>query len=341
MLIYGAPDYGSLDDENRDNLWAYCYWIQDESVKSVSSPGANVFFWASYDFMYSSSKAYQRTGKSNYGGGDTAYCSLDTHTYIHEMGHVFGLEDYYDYSGQYNPAAGFSMQDNNVGSHDPFSSYALGWGKAYIPTETTTINLKPFQDSGEMILLSPNPDSNNSPFAEYLLLEYYTPTGLNKFDSDHQYRQGYQYPKGPNIRGIRVWHVDARLAKVTSNGYSYSYDLTSNPPSKYNKVTMAMSNSYQGGNLGSDTDYLSPLGSSYYNMNILQLIRNDNSATYKPTQNFKSTDVYRSGSSFTMNQVKNQFVKPGGKLNSNVDLGFSFTVNALDEYGATITVTKL
>ncbi len=100
-----------------------------------------------------------------------------------------------------------------------------------------------------------------------------------------------------------------------------------------------MSNSYQGGNLGSDTDYLSPLGSSYYNMNILQLIRNDNSATYKPTQNFKSTDVFRSGSSFTMNQVKNQFVKTG-KLNSNVDLGFSFTVNALDEYGATITVTK-
>ena len=161
MLIYGAPDYGSLDDDSRSNLWAYCFWIQDQSVKSVSSPGANVFFWASYDFMYSSSKAYQRTGKSNYGGGDTTYCSLDTHTYIHEMGHVFGLEDYYDYSGQYNPAAGFSMQDNNVGSHDPFSSYALGWGKAYIPTETTTINLKPFQDSGEMILLSPNPDSNN------------------------------------------------------------------------------------------------------------------------------------------------------------------------------------
>lgn len=336
MLIYGAPDYGSLNDESRDNLWAYCFWIQDQSVKNVSSPGANVFFWASYDFMYSSSKAYQRTGKSNYGGGDTKYCSLDTHTYIHEMGHVFGLEDYYDYSRQYNPAAGFSMQDNNVGSHDPFSSYALGWGKAYIPTETTTINLKPFQDTGEMILLSPNPDSNNSPFAEYLLLEYYTPTGLNKFDSDHQYNEGYQYPKGPNIRGIRVWHVDARLAK-----YSYgSYALTSNPPSNYNRVTMAMSNTYQGGNLGSSTDYLSPLGSSYYNMNILQLIRNDNSATYKPTQNFKSTDVYRSGSSFTMNQVKNQFVKTG-KLNSNVDLGFSFTVNALDEYSATITVTKL
>ena len=331
MLIYGAPDYGSLEDESRDNLWAYCFWIQDQSVKSVSSPGANVFFWASYDFMYNSSKAYQRTGKSYYGGGDTTYCSLDTHTYIHEMGHVFGLEDYYDYSGQYNPAGGFSMQDNNVGSHDPFSSYALGWGKAYIPTETTTINLKPFQDTGEMILLSPNPDSNNSPFAEYLLLEYYTPTGLNKFDSDHQYREGYQYPKGPNIRGIRVWHVDARLAKYSSG----SYALTSNPPSNYNRVTMAMSNSYQGGDLGSSTDYLSPLGSSCYNMNILQLIRNDNSATYKPTQNFKSTDVFRSGSSFTMNQVKNQFVKPGGKLNSNVDLGFSFTVNALrrNNYG--------
>ena len=72
------------------------------------------------------------------------------------------------------------MQDYNVGGHDPFSSYALGWGKAYIPAESMTINLKPFATSGEMILLTPNFNKYNSPFDEYILLEYYTPTGLNQ-----------------------------------------------------------------------------------------------------------------------------------------------------------------
>ena len=337
MLIYGAPDYLTAENSNT-NLWAYCYWIQNSSAQNASNPGANVFFWASYDFMYSSTKAYQRTGKSNYGGGDTSYCSLDTHTYIHEMGHVFGLEDYYDYSKTHNPAAGFSMQDNNVGGHDPFSSYALGWGKAYIPTETTTIYLKPFQDTGEMILLSPSPDSNNSPFAEYLLLEYYTATGLNKFDCDRQYNYPYDYPQGPNTRGIRLWHVDARLVKY--DRYSGQYSLTSNPPSQSNEVKMAMSNTYDNGSI--DEEYLSPLGSSYYNYNILQLIRNNTSSNVNSflNNNLKSGDLFKANDTFSMSTYKYQFVK-NGKLNTNVDLGFTFTVNTIGTDSASITVTKL
>jgi len=341
MLIYGAPDHVSASStsssySNFSNLWAYCYWVQDQSVKNVNNPGANVFFWASYDFMYSSSKAYQRTGKSYYGGGDTSHCSIDTHTYIHEMGHVFGLEDYYDYSSnQYNPAAGFSMQDHNVGGHDPFSSYALGWGSAYIPTSTTTIDLKPFQESGEMILLSPSPNSANSPFDEYLLLEYYTPTGLNELDCDYQYDN--RYPQGPNSSGIRLWHVDARLAKY--NQYTGALSLTTNPPSSYNRVIMANSNT---SNDGSEkiSGYLSPLGSSYYDYNILQLIRNKTGQTYKSKSDFTAADMYKAGDSFDISKVSGQFVK-SGKLNSNKSIGYTFTVNAISETRASITVTKL
>lgn len=333
MLIYAAPDYAAAGTDN-DNLWAYCYWVGDTSAKNTRNPGANVFFWASYDFMYSSSKAQERTGKTNYGGGDTSHCVVDTHTYIHEMGHVFGLEDYYDYSSQYNPAAGFSMQDNNVGGHDPFSSYALGWGKAYIPTETTTIDLKPFSETGEMILLDPTPNTKNSPFDEYLLLEYYTPTGLNKFDCDYKY--GGRYPQGPKDSGIRLWHVDARLAQYS--GYS-SIDFTDLPPSSSNDmVTMAMSNTYY--KSGVSTGYLSPLGSEYYNCNILQLIRNDRYTTYKPTTDFASSNLYKSGATFNVDRVKGQFVN-SGKFNDNTDFGFTFKINALDENRASITVTKL
>ena len=333
MLIYAAPDHQAANS-SYENLWAYCYWLQDSSVKNTRNPGANVFFWASYDFMYSKSKAQERTGKSNYGNGDTSHCNLDAHTFIHEMGHVFGLEDYYDYSGQYSPAGGFSMQDSNVGGHDPFSSYALGWGSAYIPTETTTIDLKPFSETGEMILLSPTPNSNNSPFDEYILLEYYTPTGLNKFDCDYQYDD--YYPLGPSDSGIRVWHVDARLAKVS--GYNSVSLLSSGVPSDSNRVTMAMSNTYSGGSTGSD--YLSPLGSSYYDYNILQLIRNSRVATYKEKTDLIASNLFKKGSTFSMSTYSGQF-KNSGKLNSNTALGFTFKVNALDEYRASITVTKL
>ena len=341
MLIYAAPDYYSLEKYSYSNLWAYCYGV-DEPQKNYSEPGANVFFWASYDFMYDESTSLQRTGKTDYGGGDNSHCNLDTHTYIHEMGHVFGLEDYYDYSNNgYKPAGGFSMQDFNVGGHDPFSSYALGWGSAYIPTKTTTIDLKPFQESGEMILLSPAPNSSNSPFDEYLLLEYYTPTGLNKFDCDYQYSSS-SYPKGPKTSGIRVWHVDARLANCEYN-YStgdFDFTLTTNLPSSSNRVVMAMSNTSDDGEVSDG--YLSPLGSDYYDFNILQLIRKDTSFSYTSIlqRTFSADDLFITGNTFTMSTYKRQFVK-SGKLNSNVDLGYSFTVNSTNANRASITVTKL
>ena len=173
MLIYAAPDYTLLGNDSYDNLWAYCYWVQQTSQQSTTNPGANSFFWASYSAMYGKEVVASRTGKSNtkYAGGDTSHCSIDAHTYIHEMGHMFGLEDYYDYSeNSCSPAAGFSMQDCNVGGHDPFSSFALGWGKAYIPTSSVTIDLKSFVKSGEMIILSPSWNSANSAFDEYLIL---------------------------------------------------------------------------------------------------------------------------------------------------------------------------
>ena len=341
MCIYAAPDQVALNRDDYTNLWAYCFWIQDKTVKNVSKPGANAFFWASYDFMFGTTDAYQHTFSSRYGSGDTSHCKIDAHTYIHEMGHMFGLEDYYDYSSrEYDPAGSFSMQDRNVGGHDAFSSYALGWGKAYMPTTNITINLKPFSESGEMILLSPNnTGSARSPFDEYLLLEYYTPTGLNQFDVENLYRNKTSNA-GVNAGGIRLWHVDARLVY-----FSYSnpniYSLTANPKKEGGAVTIAMSNTYYDGKEETE-GYLSPLGENYYNYNILQMIRNDTSATYKPAagNGLKKNNLFKEGESFTMSKYSKQFVN-SGKLNDKSDLGFKFEVKALYENFAEIQITKL
>ena len=333
LLIYAAPDYQTSGNDSQDNFWAYCYWIQKSSYKNVSSPGPNVFFWASYDFMYSSgSDAYAATG-SNYGNGDTSHCNIDAHTFIHEMGHVLGLEDYYDYSNQHNPAGGFSMQDWNVGSHDAFSTMASGYSDPYIPTATTTIDIKPFQENRDLILLSSHNASVNSPFDEYLLLELYTPTGLNEFDSTYAYKPD-GYPQGPATAGIRLWHVDARLTFWKSGGWSTS--LTSNP--SVSNITLAMSNTYYKSDV---VDYCSVLGDGYYDFNLLQLIKNSTTATSYTGANecLEGSDLFVAGDTFTMSTYGKQFVKTG-KMNSNTALGWSFRVDACSSSGATITVTK-
>ena len=61
---------------------------------------------------------------------------------------------------------------------------------------------------------------------------------------------------------------------------------------------------------------------------------------FNPQDLFSTNSLFRMGSSFNMNTYKKQF-KNQGKLNSNIDLGFSFTVNNTVADYATVTVTKL
>ena len=349
MLIYAAPDYATLNNENYDNLWAYCYWVQDYSAQNPSNPGVNAFFWASYDFMYGKEFANSRAG-TRYCAGDTSHCKIDTHTFIHEMGHMFGLEDYYDYSSYgYSPAGGFSMQDYNVGGHDPFSSFALGWGQAYIPTSDATIDLKPFATSGEMIILSPSWNSSNSAFDEYLILEYYTDQGLNDMDSTYMYMSQYgkAYPMGTKDYGIRVWHVDARLLYTATGAFSAS-KITTNPDIMTGRVYLLTTNTYDDGDEYTAM-YLSPLAQDptdpnynkkYADYNLLQLIRNKTTATTKVKDLFKSSDLFKKGDTFSMDKYSKQFVN-AGKLDSGLDLGFTFEVNACNNTYASISVKKL
>ncbi|MCR5309212.1 MAG: Ig-like domain-containing protein [Bacilli bacterium] len=323
-LIYGCPDYSSLIKKNKfgqygDSLWAFTSWLRNKNTNDVNKPGPNAFLWASYDFMYSEEKAYERTKKSTYGCGNTDNCNIDSHTYIHEIGHIFGLEDYYDYSNKYNPAGGFSMQDANVGGHDPFSCLVLGWADAYVPYEDCEITLTPFQDSHQVIILSPSFNSSNSPFDEYLLLELYTPTGLNEFDVKNHYKE--KSPYGVNQTGIRIWHVDARLVEV-KNTFNTAYSEKSYVAPFKNNALM-MSNTYYSPSV---YGYMSPCGEDYSDFNLLQLIRNSSKETYRSKNAFSKADLFMDGSSFNMETYKKQFVF-NGKLNSAITLDWEFSIN--------------
>lgn len=340
LLIYAAPNYSnsslSYSYESYSNFWAYCYWVQD--APNLNNPVPNAFFWASYDFIYGYSTARERSG-ANYYGGDTSNCTVDAHTFIHELGHIIGYDfDLYDTNGNYTPSGGFSMQDMNVGGHDPFSVLIAGWAEPYIPTETTTITIGSFQKTHDLILLTNDWNNANSPFDEYLLLELYTPTGLNEFDASHQYDQ---YPQGPSGVGLRVWHVDARLT-TTTNEYvaNFTTSLFNDPLDCEYGATLAMSNtSYDP--YGYNNAYIPIL--EYADYNLLQLIRNDVNETYTPEQYLDNNDLFGNGSSFNMSTYRRQFVESSGNtalLNSGESLGWSFSVSISGSgHDATATVT--
>lgn len=342
LLIYAAPDCQSLDedDDSLDNLWAYCYWLQESGNNSKTSPGPNVFFWASYDFLYDSSTASSKTGgQSSYGHGDNSHCTIDAHTFIHEMGHVFGLDDYYDYGDNHaQHAGGFSMQDYNVGGHDPFSVMAFGWADPYIPTDSCEITISAFQKNHDFILLTPEWNEFDSPWDEYFLLELYTPTGLNELDATYSY-DGTR--RGPSAPGIRLWHVDARLLYLTSDKDNGSYSqLTSDVYDSRAKggIVQAFTNTID------DSDYGSPLGSTYDKYNLLRLVRNDKSAPVhaSSTAFIEDSDLFRNGSSFDMSTYKSQFSN-STKMNKNIALDWSFSVSITgtgNDAEATVTLTR-
>lgn len=353
VIIYGAPDcYSngvSSSYRNYTNLWAYCAWVGSSS--STSNPNVKPFFWASYDFMYGVSTAVSRTGKLHY-KGNTNYCILDSHTYIHETGHILGLEDYYDYSKQYSSIGGFTMQDNNVGGHDPFSVMALGWSSPYIPTDTCKIKIKPFQESKDLILLSPSFNSVRSVFDEYLLIELYSPTGLNTFDTEHRYRPYGEglYPVGYDGVGVRVWHVDARLIRKVSGQWQTTFynDLTQ----VGNNYSTAFTNTFSFSDRSiSVVDHLSYLVKEsdrrYENFDLLHLIRRSNDVSYRVNRQFSGSDLFFEGDTFSMDDYASQFayksIFGGSKnvLDSGIDLNWSFKVNKIESDGAIIELTRL
>jgi len=237
-LVNSAPDAQTDTALDSTDFWAYTY-SDLLPYETVANNGGKTdscipfrYSWASYDFMY---KGYGDTG-------------IDAHTYIHETGHLMGLDDYYvsdtasSYTTNYGPMGRIDMMDFNIIDHDAYSKFALGWIKPYVVTGATTITLKPSSTTGQAILLPTTTDGwNGSAFDEYMLLEFYTPTLLNKKDSDAAYPDNEQ--QGFTTNGVRIYHVDARLAKITGKTLTYSDTVVSNDTS-YTMMAHSNSSSY-------------------------------------------------------------------------------------------------
>ena len=181
FLVYTYPT--ELNTQNPKFFWAYTF--QDKPLS-----------WSSYSFM------------------NTLAGYPDAHTFIHETGHLFGLVDYYpaDESDIANsvpePAGRIDMMDCSVGDHTALSKMWLNWARPYWvtgATDSAEITIGSLVDTGDLILI--NDLWNGTVFDEYYLVEFYSPTGLNYFDTN----TGNNLAKLPSLPGVKIYHVDARL----------------------------------------------------------------------------------------------------------------------------------
>ncbi len=190
--------------------------------------------------------------------GFASYYMMDeqatSRTYVHEMGHLLGLKDYYDENSkedvaEISPLGRADMMDASLGDHNPFSKMILNWVRPTYVTSSCEITLSSFTSSGQFLLLSPN--WNNSIYDEYYLVCFYSPFGVNSYDGKKGNSLNSSLPYKP---GVMVYHVDARLEVYNNNLHTYNYLPSSTVATSGRKVDFAFDNSI--GNVNSTSKCL-------------------------------------------------------------------------------------
>lgn len=184
-FIYNAPYAGEYDPSSTSRssmLWAF----------TISRPAP--ISWSSIDMLH------PNEGK------------VDAHTFIHETGHLFGLDDYYDPRSseaisRISHLGRMDMMDCSLGDQNAFSKMLLNWERPYVPTSSCEITLHQGSGNNESILL-PLSSWNKTLYDDYLLMEFYTPTGLNYVDTYFRSDVTMKLFENP---GIKIYKVDASL----------------------------------------------------------------------------------------------------------------------------------
>lgn len=229
----------AVDNDNASAFWNYTSDMG--GAGNVANPVVGRWFWSRWDFLCNAYYTDREEGISVF-GTDGAERKVDAHTIIHETGHMMGAPDYYSYDHNEGPAGCVDMMDQNVGDHNAMTKMSYGWVAPWVvdgSKDNIEITLPSYTDTGKFLLIRNTRDRawNGTPYDEYLMLEYYTPTGVNEEDSDgypewsgttasgsSAYGHGGTYRKP----GLQVFHVDNRPSSIRkdasgniiANGYT-------------------------------------------------------------------------------------------------------------------------
>lgn len=211
-------------------FWNFTYWDFYSESKN-DEPTTSGFSWSSFDMMYTS--YCERNKNDTPDLSDLSKIKLDSHTFIHEFGHLLGLEDYYSSSdSSYHPAGESTMMDQNIGDLDSYSKMLLGWVTPYVVYGTSEITITNVsKNSGNSVIVIPSNYAEISqsvedaikgnridkfrytfnPFSEYLMIDLYTPDGNNEQDTYGPYV--FDRSAMANKVGVRIYHIDSRIFK--------------------------------------------------------------------------------------------------------------------------------
>lgn len=325
FLVYSAPDYTYDDSLSSSTFWAFTSWTNSKG--NTSSPVGCTYFWASYDFMY---EGYED--------------ELDSHTFVHETGHMLGLDDYYsyntlskdDYMGP-SPAGNITMMDANVTDLDCYSKFSLGWTEPYLIDKEGELTISLSSENGDSIIIPAKGATVNNAYDEYAILELFGPEGLSEKDL----KEGYSYNLSSGKitdDGIRMYHIDSRLCTYDSTGKNivYSSDPTEYKNSNYG-YARAHTNTPSGYYDGEKSESYNYLNDKY---RLIQVISNEgkNYASSYYTLNDKT--LFHAGDKFdnSSSTFTNQFVNKT-KLNTGKELAYDFEVLSIESGKATIRFT--
>lgn len=251
-IIYSAPV--STDEDSI--YWAYVttYGQDDSENNTYDGLELGYYLFAGLDFMddYTGNDNDQKY-YDDYSASDRNKYAIDgmitnACTYIHETGHLLGLDDYYDYypsEGENAGLGGADMMDYTVGDHCSYSKIMLGWVEPTVVSTTKEVTIDSFESSGNVIMIALSGDETY--FSEYLLIDLYTKTGLNEAHGN-QY-DSYLYD-GADY-GIRVYHVSSNVKDPYSDEY-YSFTTNNNSLSDDALIKLVSAN---GGYITTETDY--------------------------------------------------------------------------------------
>lgn len=243
------------------------------------------------------------------------------------------------------------MMDFNIGDHNAFSKFSLGWINPVVATDSVTVELDPFETSGDCLILSTNTIENA--FNEYFIVEYYTPDNLFELDSLYSY---VNYPKFSRQKGIRIFHIDARLIKFnnmqyTSTSmassdidYSEPYIASTNNDYLNNMVLVGASNtpSYVYDAIGSG--WGSTSRKSYLNngkFSLIELVTSDNVRTFNnyAADSNENHGLFLTGDVFSTKNQSNFFINSNNMHDKGDTFNYSLEVVSLGDT-ATLKIVK-
>ena len=310
-----------------DHLWPHMY--HTNRTGTLERPAVNVYSLSGTGFVENSITA------------------------IHEQGHIFGLQDYYDYTSQaagkkdgIDYIGGLDMQSNNCFDWNSFSKLCMGWVKPYVingKAEVTTVNIKAATINGDCILIPANYDTwNGSAFDEYFLLELFAPYGNNR--KDWQKNQTNLGTKP----GIRLYHVDAR-AFGSNNQYAGRVIVDDLETQLIRSKEDIANWNYCGLGTNNSSNYLHGNGGIQQlgNYPLLSVVQKGGHFTFAKEGErhiLSAGDLFKVGDEFSFDKYSiflNKLAEEQDTMNNGEEFPYTFVVDYIDEDDATITFTKV